>query len=85
MYVVGIARVCWANQLLNIFCCWYFVVVLVVGSVQCAIFGTPFCESGRKAFFLILRNASTVGALGMVSGGVLWIGKVLISTLTTTL
>ncbi|KAG7345808.1 plasma-membrane choline transporter family protein [Nitzschia inconspicua] len=53
--------------------------------VQCAIFGTPFCESGRKAFFLILRNASTVGALGMVSGGVLWIGKVVISTLTTTI
>lgn len=53
-------------------------------SVQCAIFGTPFCESGRKAFFLILRNASSVGALGLVSGGVLWIGKLLVSTLTTT-
>jgi len=52
--------------------------------VQCAIFGTPFCESGRKAFFLILRNAGRVGAVSYVSGMVLLIGKLLISTVTTT-
>jgi hypothetical protein len=50
---------------------------------QCAIFGTPFCESGRKAFFLILRNAARIGAVSYVSAAVLVVGKLFISTLTT--
>ena len=51
--------------------------------IQCAIFGTPFCQSGRKAFFLILRNAARIGAVSYVSAAVLIIGKLFISTLTT--
>eukprot|EP00339_Tiarina_fusa_P022379 CAMPEP_0116997142 /NCGR_PEP_ID=MMETSP0472-20121206/690_1 /TAXON_ID=693140 ORGANISM="Tiarina fusus, Strain LIS" /NCGR_SAMPLE_ID=MMETSP0472 /ASSEMBLY_ACC=CAM_ASM_000603 /LENGTH=659 /DNA_ID=CAMNT_0004695951 /DNA_START=143 /DNA_END=2118 /DNA_ORIENTATION=+ len=51
--------------------------------IQCAIFGTPFCESARKAFFLILRNAARIGAVSYVSAMVLVIGKLFISTLTT--
>lgn len=51
--------------------------------IQCAIFGTPFLESGRKSFFLMLRNVSRVGAVSYVSWSVMFIGKLLISTVTT--
>eukprot|EP00980_Cylindrotheca_fusiformis_P012449 scaffold3054_cov129-Cylindrotheca_fusiformis.AAC.13 len=51
--------------------------------IQCAIFGTPFCESGRKAFFLILRNAARIGAVSYVSAAVLIVGKIFISAVTT--
>jgi hypothetical protein len=50
---------------------------------QCAIFGTPFCESGRKAFFLILRNAARIGAVSYVSAAIMVVGKLFIATLTT--
>jgi hypothetical protein len=53
--------------------------------IQCAISGTPFGESGRKAFFLIVRNAGRIGTVSYVSGMVLVIGKVFISILTTTM
>ena len=51
--------------------------------IQCAIFGTSFCESGRKAFYLILRNAARIGAVSYVSAAVLIVGKLFISALTT--
>ena len=51
--------------------------------IQCAIFGTPFCQSGRKAFFLILRNAFRIAAVSYVSAAVLAIGKLFISSVTT--
>ena len=53
--------------------------------IQCAIFGTPFCQSGRKAFFLILRNAFRIAAVSYVSAAVLIIGKLFISSVTTVL
>lgn len=51
--------------------------------IQCAIFGTSFLESGRQSFFLLLRNAGRIGAVSYVSWAVLFVGKVLISTVTT--
>mmetsp|Transcript_29058 Transcript_29058/g.47999 ORF Transcript_29058/g.47999 Transcript_29058/m.47999 type:complete len:660 (-) Transcript_29058:147-2126(-) len=51
--------------------------------IQTAIFGTPFCTSAREAFFLILRNIGRIGAISYVSGAVLIIGKLFISSLTT--
>eukprot|EP00538_Stauroneis_constricta_P011380 CAMPEP_0119551812 /NCGR_PEP_ID=MMETSP1352-20130426/4955_1 /TAXON_ID=265584 /ORGANISM="Stauroneis constricta, Strain CCMP1120" /LENGTH=677 /DNA_ID=CAMNT_0007597927 /DNA_START=70 /DNA_END=2103 /DNA_ORIENTATION=- len=51
--------------------------------IQTAIFGTPFCESARKAFFLILRNAARIGAVSYVSAAVLVVGKLFISAMTT--
>jgi hypothetical protein len=51
--------------------------------IQCAIFGTAFCESARKAFFLILRNAARIGAVSYVSAAVLVVGKIFISSMTT--
>jgi hypothetical protein len=47
--------------------------------IQCAIFGTPFCHSARKAFYLILRNAAWIGAVSYVSAAVLVVGKLFIS------
>lgn len=52
--------------------------------IHCAIFGTSFCPAARKSFFLILRNALRIGAVSYVSAAVLMIGKLFISTLTTT-
>lgn len=51
--------------------------------IQCAIFGSPFGESGRKSFFLILRNVGRIGSIAYVGGSVLFIGKIFISALTT--
>lgn len=51
--------------------------------IQTAIFGTSFCTSSKEAFFLILRNAARVAAISYVSGGVVFVGKVFITTLTT--
>lgn len=53
--------------------------------IQTAIFGTPFCTSAREAFFLILRNISRIGAVSYVSGAILIIGKLFISSTTTAL
>lgn len=51
--------------------------------IQTAIFGTSFCTSSKEAFFLIMRNAARVAAITYVSGGVVFVGKVFITTLTT--
>lgn len=51
--------------------------------IQTAIFGSSFCTSAKEAFFLILRNAARIGAITYVSGGVVFVGKVFICTLTT--
>lgn len=53
--------------------------------IQTAIFGTPFCASAREAFFLILRNIARIGAVSYVSGAILIIGKLFISSVTTAL
>mmetsp|Transcript_627 Transcript_627/g.1147 ORF Transcript_627/g.1147 Transcript_627/m.1147 type:complete len:656 (-) Transcript_627:236-2203(-) len=51
--------------------------------IQCAIFGSSFCKSSKEAFFLIMRNAARIGAITYVSGGVVFVGKVFITSLTT--
>jgi len=51
--------------------------------IQTAIFATSFCTSAKEAFFLILRNAARVGTITYVSGGVVFAGKMFITTLTT--
>jgi len=51
--------------------------------IQTAIFGTSFCTSAKEAFSLILRNAARIGAISYVSGGILIVGKVFISAVTT--
>jgi len=50
--------------------------------IQTAIFGTGFCTSAKKAFFLILRNIARIGACTMVSEFVIIIGKVFIMSMT---
>lgn len=45
--------------------------------IQTAIYGTSFCKSARRAFFLILRNILRVAAVNMVADFVLLIGKVI--------
>ncbi len=51
--------------------------------IQCAIFGTSFLESGRKSFFLLLRNAGRIGSVSYVSWAVMFLGKLFISTVAT--
>jgi len=51
--------------------------------IQCAIFGTPFCKSARKAFYLISRNIARIGAVSYVTAAVLIVGKLFISAFTT--
>ena len=53
--------------------------------IQTAIFGHSFCKAARCAFFLILRNIVRIAALGLVSGFVLLLGKVIITTGATIL
>lgn len=53
--------------------------------IQCAIFSTAFCNSCRKAFFLIARNVARISAISYVSGALLIIGKLFISSVTTLL
>lgn len=48
-----------------------------------AIYGTSFCPSARKAFFLLLRNILRVAAVNMVSGFLIFIGSLFIPLLTT--
>eukprot|EP00937_MAST-01D_sp_MAST-1D-sp2_P001261 g1261.t1 len=45
--------------------------------IQTAIFGTSFCTSARKAFFLILRNVARVAAVSAVGSFVLFVFKML--------
>ena len=44
--------------------------------IQTAIYGTSFCKSARRAFFLILRNILRVAAVNVVADFVLILGKV---------
>jgi len=50
--------------------------------IQTAIFGSNFCSSAKKAFFLILRNIARIGAVTLVSEFVIIIGKVFIMAMT---
>jgi len=47
--------------------------------IQTAIFGHSFCKAARCAFFLILRNIARIATLGLVSGFVLLLGKIIIT------
>lgn len=51
--------------------------------IQTAIYGTGFCTSCKKAFFLILRNILRVGAVNMVADFILFIGRLFIPVVTT--
>jgi len=51
--------------------------------IQTAIFGTSFCTSAKEAYCLIMRNAARIIAITYVSGGVVFVGKMFITTLTT--
>jgi len=51
--------------------------------IQTAIFGSGFCTSAKEAFFLILRNAARIAAISYVSGGVVFVGRIFITALTT--
>lgn len=44
--------------------------------MQTAIYGTPFCTSCKKAFYLIARNIGRIAAVSLVSEFVIIIGKV---------
>jgi len=44
--------------------------------IQTAIHGTNFCTGAKDAFFTIARNIFSVGAVSVVSGIALVIGKV---------
>jgi hypothetical protein len=46
--------------------------------IQTAIHGTSFCWAAKEAFFLICRNVLRIGALHVVSGIAMIIGKVFI-------
>merc|ERR1712157_397754 len=48
------------------------------GYIQTAIFGYPFCKAAREAFFLILRNAARMTAVGVVSSLAVWFMKLVI-------
>lgn len=48
-----------------------------------AIYGTSFCSSARKAFFLLLRNVLRVAAVSMVSTFLLGLGQLFIPLATT--
>jgi hypothetical protein len=51
--------------------------------IQTAIYGTSFCKSARKAFFMIARNILRVAAVNMVGDFVLFLGRLFIPTATT--
>jgi len=51
--------------------------------IQTAIFGSSFCTSAKEAYCLIMRNAARIIAITYVSGGVVFVGKMFITTLTT--
>jgi len=51
--------------------------------IQTAIHSVSFCTAAKNAFFLILRNITRIGALSMVSGFILMIGKVFICVVTS--
>lgn len=47
--------------------------------IQCAIHGESFCSGAKRAFFLLCRNILRIGALSVVSGVLLFMGKVFIA------
>lgn len=69
-------------------CCFWFLecVIKYVNKnayIQTAIFSTSFCKSCRESFALIFRNPGRVSAIAYVSGAVLIIGKLFISSIVT--
>uniref|UniRef100_A0A7S2Y2B5 Choline transporter-like protein n=1 Tax=Fibrocapsa japonica TaxID=94617 RepID=A0A7S2Y2B5_9STRA len=51
--------------------------------IQTAIYGYSFCKAARKAFFLIARNILRVVAVALVGNYILFIGKLVITVVTT--
>ena len=51
--------------------------------IQTAIYGTGFCSSAKKAFWMIARNIMRVMAVNMVGDFILGIGRLFIPTVTT--
>merc|ERR1712176_836876 len=49
--------------------------------IQTAIFSSSFCTSSKSACLLILRNAARLGAVAYVSGGVVFVGRIFITSL----
>eukprot|EP01038_Epipyxis_sp_PR26KG_P006534 gene6534-8977_t len=47
--------------------------------IQCAIFGTPFLVSSRRAFILIIRNLGRLAAVTVVGDFVVLVGKICIT------
>lgn len=45
-------------------------------------FGTPFCEAGRKAFIILSNNAMRVFAINSVGDFVLFLGKAFVVLFT---
>merc|ERR1719262_523259 len=48
-----------------------------------AITGEPFCNSARKAFFVIWANLMRVAVMTMFTWIIIWIGKVLVALVPT--
>jgi len=68
---------CWVNCCLwCIECCMKF--ISKNAYIQTAIHGTTFCTSCKNAFFLLARNILRIGALYVVSGVLLILGRVFV-------
>lgn len=50
--------------------------------IQTAVFGTSFCKSAREGFYLVMRNSARLSAITFVSWGVIFVGKLFITTIT---
>jgi len=53
--------------------------------IQVALMSTPFCESAKNAFFLILRNAARFGVMGSLGTVIRFIGKAFVIATTAIL
>ena len=51
--------------------------------IQTAIYGTSFCSSCKKAFYLIVRNILRVAAVNMVADFILFLGRLFIPVVST--
>jgi solute carrier family 44 (choline transporter-like protein), member 2/4/5 len=48
--------------------------------IQTAIHGTCFCTAAKDAFFTVARNIFTIGAVSVVTGMALVVGKIWVCT-----
>jgi hypothetical protein len=47
--------------------------------IQVAVNGESFCDSARRAFEIVFQNILRVGAIGVISTFILFIGKVMVT------